>query len=123
MWQTDSWRNFTAKHIPEYPDQEHLSEVEKTLGNFPPLVFAGEVRSLKKSLANVAEGNGFLLQGGDCAESFSEFHADNSRVTFRVILQMAVICTSGPNVPVVKLGRLSSHVSNPRPILTTMIYT
>ncbi|MEO2159694.1 MAG: 3-deoxy-7-phosphoheptulonate synthase, partial [bacterium] len=79
MWQPNSWRNFTAKHIPEYPDKDHLSEVEKTLGNFPPLVFAGEVRSLKRSLADVAEGNGFLLQGGDCAESFSEFHADNIR--------------------------------------------
>ena len=64
-WQTDSWRNFTAKHIPDYPDGDHLAEVEKTLQGFPPLVFAGEVRSLKRSLADVAEGNGFLLQGGD----------------------------------------------------------
>ena len=114
MWQTDSWRNFTAKHIPDYPDQNHLSEVEKTLGNFPPLVFAGEVRSLKRSLADVAEGNGFLLQGGDCAESFSEFHADNIRDTFRVILQMAVILTSGANLPVVKLGRMAGQFAKPR---------
>ena len=114
MWHTDSWRNFTAKHIPDYPDQNHLSEVEKTLGNFPPLVFAGEVRSLKRSLADVAEGNGFLLQGGDCAESFSEFHADNIRDTFRVILQMAVILTSGANLPVVKLGRMAGQFAKPR---------
>ena len=114
MWQTDSWRNFTVKHIPDYPDQNHLSEVEKTLGNFPPLVFAGEVRSLMRSLADVAEGNGFLLQGGDCAESFSEFHADNIRDTFRVILQMAVILTSGANLPVVKLGRMAGQFAKPR---------
>jgi len=114
MWQPNSWRNFTAKHIPEYPDKDHLSEVEKTLGNFPPLVFAGEVRSLKRSLADVAEGNGFLLQGGDCAESFSEFHADNIRDTFRVILQMAVILTSGANLPVVKLGRMAGQFAKPR---------
>ena len=114
MWQSDSWRNFTAKHIPDYLDQNHLSEVEKTLGNFPPLVFAGEVRSLKRSLADVAEGNGFLLQGGDCAESFSEFHADNIRETFRVILQMAVILTSGANLPVVKLGRMAGQFAKPR---------
>ena len=94
MWQIDSWRNFSAKFIPDYADRDHLAEVEKTLRSFPPLVFAGEVRSLKRSLADVAEGNGFLIQGGDCAESFSEFHADNIRDTFRVILQMAVILTS-----------------------------
>ena len=86
MWQPDSWRNFTAKHIPNYSNQDHLSEVENILKGFPPLVFAGEVRSLKRSLAEVAEGNGFLLQGGDCAESFTEFNADNIRDTFRVIL-------------------------------------
>ena len=67
MWQTNSWRDFTAKHIPKYPNKNHLREVETTLANFPPLVFAGEVRSLKRSLADVSEGNGFLLQGGDCA--------------------------------------------------------
>ena len=95
MWKTNSWRNFNAKHIPNYPDQDHLREVEKTLKDFPPLVFAGEVRSLKRSLADVAQGNGFLLQGGDCAESFTEFHADNIRDTFRVLLQMAVVLTFG----------------------------
>ena len=121
MWQPNSWRNFTAKHIPEYPDKDHLSEVEKTLGNFPPLVFAGEVRSLKKSLADVAEGRGFLLQGGDCAESFSEFHADNIRDTFRVILQMAVILTSGANLPVVKVGRMAGQFAKPRSSATETI--
>jgi len=114
MWQTNSWRNFTAKHIPNYPDQDHLREVEKTLKDFPPLVFAGEVRSLKRSLADVAQGNGFLLQGGDCAESFTEFHADNIRDTFRVILQMAIILTSGANLPVVKVGRMAGQFAKPR---------
>ena len=114
MWQTDSWRQYKAKHIPKYPDMDHLADVEKTLKDFPPLVFAGEVRSLKKSLADVAEGGGFLLQGGDCAESFSEFHADNIRDTFRVILQMAVILTSGANLPVVKVGRMAGQFAKPR---------
>ena len=114
MWQTNSWRKFTSKHIPHYPDQDHLAEVENTLKTFPPLVFAGEVRSLKRALANVAEGNGFLLQGGDCAESFTEFHADNIRDTFRVILQMAVILTSGVNLPVVKVGRMAGQFAKPR---------
>tara|TARA_B100001750_G_scaffold114597_1_gene90448 strand:+ start:1690 stop:3033 length:1344 start_codon:yes stop_codon:yes gene_type:complete len=114
MWKTNSWRNFNAKHIPNYPDQDHLREVEKTLKDFPPLVFAGEVRSLKRSLADVAQGNGFLLQGGDCAESFTEFHADNIRDTFRVILQMAIILTSGANLPVVKVGRMAGQFAKPR---------
>ena len=121
MWQTNSWRNFTAKHIPDYPNKNHLAEVEKTLGNFPPLVFAGEVRSLKRFLADVSEGNGFLLQGGDCAESFSEFHADNIRDTFRVILQMAVILTSAANLPVVKLGRMAGQFAKPRSSATETI--
>ena len=121
MWQTDSWRNFTAKFIPIYDDRDHLAEVEKTLRGFPPLVFAGEVRSLKRSLADVADGNGFLIQGGDCAESFSEFHADNIRDTFRVILQMAVILTSGTNLPVVKLGRMAGQFAKPRSSATETI--
>lgn len=114
MWKTNSWRKYQAKHIPNYPDLDHLADVEKTLSNFPPLVFAGEVRSLKKSLSDVSEGNGFLLQGGDCAESFSEFNADNIRDTFRVILQMAVILTSGINLPVVKVGRMAGQFAKPR---------
>ena len=121
MWQTDSWRKYKAKHIPKYPDMDHLADVEKTLKDFPPLVFAGEVRSLKKSLADVAEGRGFLLQCGDCAESFSEFHADNIRDTFRVILQMAVILTSGANLPVVKVGRMAGQFAKPRSSATETI--
>ena len=121
MWQTDSWRRYKAKHIPKYPDMDHLANVEKTLKDFPPLVFAGEVRSLKKSLADVAEGRGFLLQCGDCAESFSEFHADNIRDTFRVILQMAVILTSGANLPVVKVGRMAGQFAKPRSSATETI--
>ena len=121
MWQTNSWRQYKAKHIPKYPDMDHLADVEKTLKDFPPLVFAGEVRSLKKSLADVAEGRGFLLQCGDCAESFSEFHADNIRDTFRVILQMAVILTSGANLPVVKVGRMAGQFAKPRSSATETI--
>ena len=120
-WQTDSWRNFTIKHLPDYPDQNHLKEVVRTLQGFPPLVFAGEVRSLKRTLAEVTEGNGFLLQGGDCAESFSEFHADHIRDTFRVILQMAVILTNGTNMPVVRIGRMAGQFAKPRSCPTETI--
>ncbi|NQV37264.1 MAG: 3-deoxy-7-phosphoheptulonate synthase class II [Candidatus Marinimicrobia bacterium] len=120
-WQPDSWRKFKIKHMPDYPDANKLSEVESTLHGFPPLVFAGEVRALKRILANVAEGNGFLLQGGDCAESFSEFHADNIRDTFRVILQMAVVLTSGANLPVVKVGRMAGQFAKPRSTPTETI--
>ena len=114
MWKVDSWRNYKAKHIPKYPDVDHLQEVEKTLKSFPPLVFAGEVRSLKRSLADVTERRGFLLQGGDCAESFSEFNADNIRDTFRVILQMAVVFTFGSSCAVVKVGRIAGQFAKPR---------
>ena len=114
MWQLDSWKKYKAKHIPDYKDPEHLNRVLETLKGFPPLVFAGEVRSLSNSLAEVAEGNGFLLQGGDCAESFSEFHADNIRDTFRVILQMSIILTSGTNLPIVKVGRMAGQFAKPR---------
>ena len=114
MWQTNSWRKYKAKHIPDYPDKDNLKTVENTLKGFPPLVFAGEVRSLRKALSEVSEGNGFLLQGGDCAESFSEFSADNIRDSFRVILQMAVILTSGLNAPVTKVGRMAGQFAKPR---------
>ena len=113
-WKIDSWRNHQAKHIAVYPDQGKLKEIENTLKDFPPLVFAGEVRSLKNSLSEVADGNAFLLQGGDCAESFSEFHADNIRDTFRVILQMAVILTSGTKLPIIKIGRMAGQFAKPR---------
>ena len=121
MWQNNSWRKYRAKHIPEYPDKHGLKIVEETLKAFPPLVFAGEVRSLRKALSEVAEGNGFLLQGGDCAESFTEFSADNIRDTFRVLLQMAVILTSGINVPVTKVGRMAGQFAKPRSSATETI--
>ena len=121
MWQNNSWRKYKAKHIPEYPDKNGLKIIEETLKGFPPLVFAGEVRALRKALSEVAEGNGFLLQGGDCAESFTEFSADNIRDTFRVLLQMAVILTSGINVPVTKVGRMAGQFAKPRSSKTETI--
>ncbi|MEC9457324.1 MAG: 3-deoxy-7-phosphoheptulonate synthase class II [Candidatus Neomarinimicrobiota bacterium] len=121
QWQPNSWRRHPVKHIPGYPDKEKLDEVEKTLLGFPPLVFAGEVRSLRRHLAAAAEGSAFLLQGGDCAESFSEFHADNIRDTFRVLLQMAVILTSGTNMPVVKVGRMAGQFAKPRSSPTEVV--
>ena len=114
MWKKDSWKDYEALHLPNYEDANQLKNVLGTLKDFPPLVFAGEVRSLRKSLSDVAEGNAFLLQGGDCAESFSEFRADNIRDTFRVILQMAVILTSGTNMPIVKVGRMAGQFAKPR---------
>ena len=114
MWKKDSWKDYEALHLPNYEDANQLKNVLGTLKDFPPLVFAGEVRSLRKSLSDVAEGNAFLLQGGDCAESFSEFRADYIRDTFRVILQMAVILTSGTNMPIVKVGRMAGQFAKPR---------
>ena len=114
QWNIDSWRKFRADHQPEYPEPDKLSEVEETLQKFPPLVFAGEVRSLRRSLSSISERNAFLLQGGDCAESFSEFGADNIRDTFRVILQMAVILTAGIKMPIVKVGRMAGQFAKPR---------
>lgn len=113
-WRLNSWKKFNAKHIPKYKDVKQLEATENTLKSFPPLVFAGEVRSLKKHLSEVNDGNGFLLQGGDCAESFSEFNADNIRDTFRVLLQMAVILTSGTKLPIVKVGRIAGQFAKPR---------
>ena len=103
-WTLNSWRNYPAKHIPKYEDEKKLNMVLKKLTSFPPLVFAGETRSLKKSLAEVVEGKAFLLQGGDCAESFAEFHPDNIRDTFKVILQMALVLTFQPHFQLLKLG-------------------
>ena len=114
-WNPASWRAKTAKHIPEdYPDLEALTRVEQTLRGIPPLVFAGEARRLKQLLGDVAEGRAFLLQGGDCAESFKEFHADNIRDTFRLILQMAVVLTFAGGKPVVKVGRMAGQFAKPR---------
>jgi 3-deoxy-7-phosphoheptulonate synthase len=98
----------------DYPDAEALARVEQTLRRMPPLVFAGEARRLKSLLGDVAEGRAFLLQGGDCAESFKEFHADNIRDTFRLILQMAVVLTFAGGKPVVKVGRMAGQFAKPR---------
>jgi 3-deoxy-7-phosphoheptulonate synthase len=113
-WTPEGWKTFEAKHLPSYGDTAKLGEVQATLANFPPLVFAGEARALKADLAEVAAGRGFLLQGGDCAESFAEFHPDNIRDTFRVLLQMAVVLTFASKQPVVKVGRMAGQFAKPR---------
>ena len=113
-WSPNSWRGKPVAQLPTYPDQGVLADVEQQLGKSPPLVFAGEARQLKRSLAEVANGNAFLLQGGDCAESFAEFHPDNIRDTFRVLLQMAVVLTFGAACPVVKVGRMAGQFAKPR---------
>ena len=113
-WKTNSWKNYPVKHIPEYEDKKELDMVLGKLKNFPPLVFAGETRSLTKQLAEVVDGKAFLLQGGDCAESFAEFHPDNIRDTFKLILQMALVLTSSASLPVVKVGRIAGQFSKPR---------
>ena len=113
-WTSDSWRQRPAKHIPTYPDAQALADVEEQLNNYPPLVFAGEARQLRSDLADVANGKAFLLQGGDCAESFAEYHPDNIRDTFRVLLQMAAALTWAGSSPVVKVGRLAGQFAKPR---------
>jgi len=113
-WRPDSWKGHPVRQVPVYRDAESLTGVLKRLQDSPPLVFAGEARTLKKRLGAVAEGKAFLLQGGDCAESFAEFHADNIRDTFRVLLQMAVVLTYGASRPVVKVGRLAGQFAKPR---------
>ena len=114
-WTPSAWRAKPAKHIPEdYPDLEALARVEATLRTYPPLVFAGEARNLKASLGKVAAGKAFLLQGGDCAESFDEFHPDNIRDTFRALMQMAVVLTYAAAKPVVKVGRIAGQFAKPR---------
>ncbi|MBC6445005.1 MAG: 3-deoxy-7-phosphoheptulonate synthase class II [Alphaproteobacteria bacterium GM202ARS2] len=113
-WTPNLWRERSALHQPVYPDDTGLRRVEDTLHALPPLVFAGEARELKSKLARVAQGEAFLLQAGDCAESFKEFNADNIRDTFRVMLQMAVILTFGASMPVVKVGRTAGQFVKPR---------
>ena len=120
-WQPNSWREFPIKQVPEYPDLSSLKEVEETLGKRPPLVFAGEVQDLRKKLGDVANGKAFLLQGGDCAESFAEFSANNIRDSFKVILQMAVALTFGAGLPVVKVGRMAGQFAKPRSAPTEVI--
>jgi 3-deoxy-7-phosphoheptulonate synthase len=113
-WSPDSWRGFTAAQQPDWPDEAALDAALKQVASFPPLVFAGEARSLQASLAQVAAGNAFLLQAGDCAESFEEFSAVNIREKLRVILQMAVVLTYSMGVPVVKVGRMAGQFAKPR---------
>jgi len=113
-WKRDSWRNCEIKHIPHYNDQDKLDEVITRLNAFPPLVFAGECNNLKAELAKATERKAFLVQGGDCAESFKEFSANNIRDTFRVILQMSAVITSELKVPVIKLGRIAGQFAKPR---------
>ena len=120
-WTKSDWRKKPRVQMPDYPDLGALNSVEATLARMPPLVFAGEARKLKRTLGEVAQGKAFLLQGGDCAESFSEFSADNIRDTFKVILQMAVVLTWGAKVPVVKIGRVAGQFAKPRSAGTEVI--
>ena len=121
QWTPDSWRSKPIQQVPEYPDVAALAAVEAELTRFPPLVFAGEARKLKKQLAKVAAGEAFLLQGGDCAESFAEHHPDHIRDFFRIFLQMAVILTFAAASPVVKVGRIAGQFAKPRSAPTERI--
>jgi 3-deoxy-7-phosphoheptulonate synthase len=113
-WSPESWRGLPIRQVPGYADEPALKRVESTLRNYPPLVFAGEARRLQERLAAVAAGKAFLLLGGDCAESFAEFHPNNIRDMFKVLLQMAVVLTFGGGVPVVKVGRMAGQFAKPR---------
>jgi 3-deoxy-7-phosphoheptulonate synthase len=113
-WSPESWKTKPVVQMPDYPDAAHVDRVVTRLKNYPPLVFAGEARRLKAALGRVAMGEAFLLQGGDCAESFAEFHPNNIRDTFRVLLQMAIVLTFGGATPVVKVGRMAGQFAKPR---------
>src|SRR5918992_226789 len=113
-WTPGGWRSKPIVQVPDYPDDDALAAVEARLATYPPLVFAGEARKLKAKLADVAHGKAFLLQGGDCAESFAEHGADNIRDFFRVFLQMAVVLTFAATSPVVKVGRIPGQFAKPR---------
>src|SRR3954470_14291209 len=113
-WTPTSWRDKPIQQVPFYPDATELKKVEAQLAGFPPLVFAGEARKLKRALGKVATGEAFLLQGGDCAESFAEHSADNIRDFFRLFLQMAVVLTFAGSCPVVKVGRVAGQFAKPR---------
>ncbi|NNK78354.1 MAG: 3-deoxy-7-phosphoheptulonate synthase class II, partial [Litoreibacter sp.] len=120
-WNKSDWRKKPRVQMPEYTDAEALHAVEAQLASYPPLVFAGEARKLKAALAEVSRGDAFLLQGGDCAESFDQFSADNIRDTFKVMLQMAMVLTYGAKVPVVKVGRLAGQFAKPRSAPTEVV--
>lgn len=120
-WHPSSWQDKPALQQPEWPDASALGQAEKTLAGLPPLVFAGEARALQRSLAEVAAGRAFVLQAGDCAESFHDFSADSIRDKLKVILQMAVVLTYGSGVPVVKIGRMAGQFGKPRSAATEMV--
>ena len=113
-WKPNSWRNYPVVQMPTYPDESKVNSVEAKLSFKPPLVFAGEVQALKKSLTLAEKGNAFILQGGDCAESFSQFSANSIRDTFKVLLQMSVILTYGSSIPIIKIGRIAGQFAKPR---------
>ena len=112
-WTPQSWRDKPVKQLPVYKDGEALKAAEREIAAMPPLVFAGEARELMRKLGQVSEGKGFLLQGGDCAESFAEFNANKIRDSFRVLLQMAVVLTYSGSLPVVKVGRMAGQYAKP----------
>ncbi|EDP4712597.1 3-deoxy-7-phosphoheptulonate synthase, partial [Campylobacter jejuni] len=114
MWAKNSWKNYPIKQQPIYPDQEEMNRVLARLEKLPPLVFAGEVRNLQKSLARVCKKEAFLLQGGDCAESFENFGAVNIRDMFKILLQMAIVLTFAGGCPVIKIGRIAGQFAKPR---------
>tara|TARA_R110002012_G_scaffold21989_5_gene76113 strand:- start:13164 stop:14537 length:1374 start_codon:yes stop_codon:yes gene_type:complete len=120
-WTKSSWRDKPRIQMPDYPDQDALRAVEAELSRYPLLVFAGEARRLKKHLAAAGRGEAFLLQGGDCAESFEQFSSDMIRDTFKVMLQMAIVLTHGAKVPVIKLGRMAGQFAKPRSAPTEVI--
>ena len=120
-WHKTEWRKLPRVQMPDYTDQESLRNVEQKLGSYPPLVFAGEARQLKAKLAAASQGEAFLLQGGDCAESFEQFGPDGIRDTFKVMLQMAMVLTYGAKVPVIKLGRMAGQFAKPRSAPTEVV--
>jgi 3-deoxy-7-phosphoheptulonate synthase len=114
QWTPSSWREFPIKQQPQYKDREAVERIEAQLRKFPPLIFAEEARSLSDNLAKVAHGDAFLLQGGDCAESFNAFNADTIKNLFKVIMQMSVVMTYSSGKPVVKVGRIAGQFAKPR---------
>ncbi|OSQ48556.1 class II 3-deoxy-7-phosphoheptulonate synthase [Marivita geojedonensis] len=120
-WQKSGWRAKPRVQMPEYTDQAKLEAVEAQLSKYPPLVFAGEARKLKKALGAASRGEAFLLQGGDCAEAFDQFSANSIRDTFKVMLQMAMVLTFGAKVPVVKVGRMAGQFAKPRSAPTEVV--
>ena len=120
-WSPSSWRELPAQQLPEYPDQAELADVIARLSSQPPLVFAGEARDLTAQLARVGRGEAFLLQGGDCAETFDAAGADVTRDKLKVLLQMAIVLTYGASIPVVKVGRIAGQMAKPRSAPTEVI--